>query len=143
MAHIAASGGVLRGKKFFKDCVRCGILLYGYPPNGFKVKGFTPALKVFARRVQTTNFIGGGVGYATATKSYSTLATYRLGYGDGFFRNFPLGENNLCMDAFISKNNKKILPVLTDAQKYAKYANTISYEVLCNATARSEIIYEK
>ncbi|MBE7088332.1 MAG: alanine racemase [Clostridiales bacterium] len=143
LAHIAASGGILRGEKFFKDCVRCGILLYGYPPNGFKIKGFTPALKVFARRVQATNFIGSGVGYAKANKNYTMLSTYRLGYADGFFRTVPLGENNLCMDAFISQTNKSLLPVLNDAEKYATTANTISYEILCKATQRSEIIYEK
>ncbi|MBO5327993.1 MAG: alanine racemase, partial [Clostridia bacterium] len=59
IAHIAASGGILRGNDFLKNGVRCGILLYGYAPKGFKLKGLLPALKVYARLTQTTKFIGG------------------------------------------------------------------------------------
>ncbi|MBD5632140.1 MAG: hypothetical protein HDP34_02780, partial [Clostridia bacterium] len=65
-AHIAASGGILRGGNYLKDGARCGILLYGYAPYGFKPNGFQPALKVYARRTQVTPFIGGGIGYNAA-----------------------------------------------------------------------------
>lgn len=142
-AHIAASGGLLRGGDFLKDGVRCGILLYGYAPYGFDASGFTPALKVYARRTQTTDFIGGGVGYNRAQKNYKTLSTYRLGYADGFRRTVPLGEKNLCMDAFIKRGGKKTECILCDAAAYAKRAGTIPYEVLTSITRRSEIIYER
>ena len=59
VAHISASGGLLRGGKYLADGVRCGILLYGYAPSGFKADGFERALRVYARRTQTTRFIGG------------------------------------------------------------------------------------
>ncbi len=142
-AHLSASGGLLRGGKYLFDCVRCGILLYGYCPSGFTLKGIEPALKVYARRTQTTNFIGGGVGYAFAEKNYRTLNSYRCGYADGFFRTVPLGEKNLCMDAFVSASGGETLCVMNDADEYANRIGTISYEVLTNVTRRSERIYER
>ena len=141
-AHLAASGGILRGGAYLKDGVRCGILLYGYAPEGFSF-GVEPVMKVYARKVQSTQFIGGGAGYARARKKYDGLSTYRLGYADGFARGVPLGENALCMDSFISEERAELLPVLTDAKRYAARQNTISYEVLCAATRRAERIYEE
>ena len=141
-AHLAASGGILAGEKFLKDGARSGILLYGYPPEGF-CAAVQPVMQVYARRTQVTGFIGGGVGYAPARKSYKNLNCYRLGYADGFARTVPLGENNLCMDAFLKEGGGELEPVLTDAAAYAERCKTISYEVLCNATRRAEIIYEE
>lgn len=143
IAHLAASGGILSGKKFLCDGVRCGLLLYGYAPSGFSGQGFTPALKVYAHLAQTTKPTGGGVGYNVADREYTRLYTYRLGYADGFFRGVPLGEKTLCMDAFISETGGELLPVLTNADEYADRANTISYEVLCSVTARSLRLYER
>lgn len=140
IAHISASGGLLRGGEYLKDGVRAGILLYGYAPSGFSAE-VCPAMRVFARRVQTTRFIGGGCGYAPAKKNYSLLHTYRAGYADGFFRGVPLGEGNLCMDAFISQREGDMQEVLPDVAAYAAAAGTISYEVLCSATRRAERIY--
>ena len=141
-AHLAASGGVLSGEKFLKDGARVGILLYGYPPEGFSAD-VKPVLRVYARRTQITKFIGGGVGYSPAEKNYNYLSTYRLGYADGFARTVPLGVNNLCMDAFLREGGEELQPVLQNAADYAKRCGTISYEVLCAATRRTEIIYEE
>lgn len=142
-AHISASGGLLRGGKFLRDGARCGIALYGYAPAGFSCPSLTPALKVYARKVQTARFIGGGVGYRKAEKDYKTLSTYRLGYADGFARGVPFGEGNLCMDAFVSRENGDMLCVFDNADVYAKRCGTIPYEVLCSVTRRSERVYEK
>lgn len=140
-AHISASGGILRGGEYLFDGVRCGIMLYGYAPKGFKAEGLTPALKVYARLAGETQVMGGGVGYNIADKKYSELYTYRLGYADGFRRTVPLGEKTLCMDAFISTEKSHLLPVLTNADEYAERCGTISYEALVSVTARSERIY--
>ena len=140
-AHLSASGGILRGGEYLFDGVRCGLMLYGYAPHGFKAEGLTPALKVYARLASRTEFVGGGIGYNVADKNYDRLYIYRLGYADGFFRSVPLGEKTLCMDAFISQKNQPLLPVFTDAEDYAARAGTISYEVLCSVTARSERVY--
>ncbi len=142
-AHLAASGGLLRGGKYLKDGVRCGILLYGYAPAGFCCEGFIPALKVYARRTQVTKFIGGGVGYNIADREYAELNAYRLGYADGFFRNVSLGEKTLCMDAFLKVGGSDIECVMDDAESYAKRCGTISYEVLTSVTQRSERVYER
>ena len=140
-AHFSASGGLLRGGKFLKYGVRCGILLYGYAPQGFKRKGFVPALSVYARRIQTGRFIGGGIGYNFADKNYKTLTTFRLGYADGFARTVPLGEKTLCMDAFIREDGGELICVMNDADEYARRCGTISYEVLTKVTQRSERVY--
>lgn len=142
VAHLSASGGILRGKDYLFDGARCGIMLYGYCPSGFKAEGLTPALKVYARLAQETKPVGGGVGYNTADKKYETLYTYRLGYADGFFRGVPLGEKTLCMDAFVSEKKEELLCVFGDAELYADCAGTISYEALCSVTRRSVRIYE-
>ncbi|MDE6373960.1 MAG: alanine racemase, partial [Clostridia bacterium] len=142
LAHISASGGILRGGDYLMDGVRCGLMLYGYAPSGFDAKGLKPALKVYASRAQQTDVTGGGVGYNVADKKYDRLCTYRLGYADGFMRGVPLGEKTLCMDAFVSERDCALLPVMTDAEGYARRCGTISYEVLCSVTRRSRIVYE-
>ena len=139
-AHLAASGGILRGGRYLFDGVRSGILLYGYCPEGFNAS-FTPAMKVYARRVQTTPFLGGGIGYNRAEKKYNELGVYRCGYADGFFRTVPLGEKNLCMDSFISEREEELLCVMDNADEYAKRCGTIPYEILTSVTKRSEKIY--
>lgn len=141
VAHLSASGGILRGGRYLFDGVRCGILLYGYSPFGGKINGFSPVLKVYAPLIGETEPFGDGVGYSVAKRKYKRLYTYRLGYADGFRRTVPLGEGNLCMDAFISQTKRDMLPVLENAELYAKRCGTISYETLCSVTKRSRIIY--
>ena len=143
ITHMSASGGILRGGKYLLDGVRCGLMLYGYAPTGFKAKELKPALKVYSRLAQAITPTGSGVGYNIAEEDYSKLYTYRAGYADGFNRTIPLGEKTLCMDAFISKKRKLLMPVMTDADAYAKRCGTISYEILCSVTQRSERIYIK
>lgn len=144
VAHLSASGGLHLGQKYYKDGVRVGISLYGYMPRGCNAEGLAleRALKVYARRVQTLHSVGGGIGYAPAQREYKTLSVYRLGYGDGFFRGVPLGEGNLCMDAFISsEDGEELKAVFSDADEYAARAGTISYEALCSVAKRSHKIY--
>jgi alanine racemase len=157
VAHISASGGILRGGKFLLDGARSGIMLYGYLPEGFRIFGLKPAMSVYAPLSQETKPVGGGVGYNVADKNYSKLCTYRLGYADGFARTASLGEKTLCMDAFIADesrsmgdisgaitfNGQKFVKVFSDAEAYAKRLNTISYEVLCSVSKRSLRIYER
>lgn len=142
ISHFSSSGGILRGGRYLFDGVRAGIALYGYTPYGFKAS-FKPALKVYARKAQTTSFLGGGIGYNRAEKRYGKLGVYRLGYADGFSRAVPLGEKTLCMDSFISEKNEELLCVLDSADEYAQRCGTISYEILTNVTKRSERIYKR
>ncbi len=140
VSHFAASGGILSGGKYLKDGVRCGILLYGYSPEGFSA-GVTPVMKVYARRAQITRFTGGGIGYVRARKNYKNIGVYRLGYADGFSRRTPLGEGPLCMDSFLSVEGEELKLVLSDAAVYAERCGTIPYEVLCSAAKRAERMY--
>ena len=143
VAHISATAGTLLGGDFIMDGVRCGIGLYGYAPQGFKDDNLAPALSVYARRVQTFEPpFGGGVGYAVAQKQYKRLSSYRAGYAEGFARTCPLGEGNLCMDAFVSQDGADEVCIFSDADIYAQKTGTISYEVLCAVTKRSLRIYE-
>lgn len=143
MAHIAASGGILRGGKYLKDGARCGILLYGYAPVGFQLNGIYPAMKVYARRIQTHGAVGLGAGYGRMPKLCERLSAYRCGYAEGLFRTVPLGINNLCMDSFVSQDTRDLAPVMENAEEYAERCGTISYEVLCKASLRAEKIYER
>ena len=141
VCHLAATAGTMLGGKFIKDGVRCGISLYGYAPQGFSRKGLRPALAVYARMVQRTGTVGSGAGYAVAKKPYGQLSAYRAGCAAGFMRTVPLGEGNLCMDAFVSERKERLLAVFTDADEYAARCGTISYEALCSVTRRSERVY--
>ncbi len=139
--HISASGGFLRGGEYLADGVRCGILLYGYAPRGFSAEGYKKSLKIYARRIQTVQSPQGGAGYAPLPHKVKSLSAYRLGYADGFSRIFPLGVNNLCMDAFVSEKSEDLLCVMDDAQSYAERLGTIPYEVLVNCSRRAEKTY--
>ncbi len=141
VCHLSASAGTMLGGSFLKDGVRCGIALYGYAPHGFERGGLKRALTVYAPKVQTSPVCGKGVGYAVAKTGYDILSAYRAGYADGFSRTAALGEANLCMDAFVSADTRPFVPVFTDADEYAACCGTISYEVLCSVTRRSERVY--
>lgn len=143
-AHLSATAGIYLGKRYLFDAVRPGIGLYGYCPQGFYDGELIPALRVCARRVQTFSPpFGGGCGYMQTQMPYNSLSSYRAGYADGFARTSPLGEGNLCMDAFISRGEEDELCIFSDADSYAKKLNTISYEVLCAVTKRSVRVYEE
>ena len=98
---------------------------------------------MYARRVQTFRPpVGRGAGYSAAAHDYARLSSYRAGYADGFARTLPLGEGNLCMDAFVSQSEDEELCIFSDADEYAARCGTISYEALCAVTKRSLRVYE-
>lgn len=146
-AHISGSGGILLGKKYHFDMVRPGLILYGYKPfdSDIKVK---PALKLFARTLGTrTVERGEKLGYGGFRENRDKEVTLiRLGYADGFSRSKFGGENNMLMDAaFIEGKTDGALEILggeKDADYYAEKWGTISYEVLCSVTKRSEFVFK-
>lgn len=144
--HLAATGGILAGREFHYDLVRCGIALYGYLPSGFAgAIEVRPAMKIYAAIVQSFPFTGGGVCYQRAKRDYGTLSTLRLGYGDGFFRNADLGNvNALCMDACVREGESPIGSyklVFGDAERYAKENGTIVYDALVSVGRKAEKRY--
>ncbi len=143
--HLSATGGILAGRKYAFDAVRCGIALYGYLPAGFEGKlNVKPAMKVYAAVAQSGKFSGGGAGYARADRKYGDMYTLKLGYGDGFFRKSEIGIGNLCMDACVCAGRAKFgawKQVFCNAESYAKQHGTIAYEALVNIGGRAVKIY--
>lgn len=143
--HLAATGGMLAGREYAFDAVRCGIGLYGYLPTGFEgALPVKPAMKVYAPVSACGTFIGGGVGYQTAEKTYGKLHTLRFGYGDGFFREGGLGTGKLCMDACIREGKANVGSwrlVLKDASAYAAAHGTTAYEALTSVGERAVKFY--
>ncbi len=155
-AHLAATYGATLGEEFSFDMARVGIGLYGYLPRGAKsVLSLKKAMKVFAKPVYQRRYERGGVGYGDGTELPKlfgkTLTAYRFGYADGFLRKKENGldgwernVNCLCMDVCLRQDDGDIgtyVPIMTDADKTAAVSGTISYEVLCAATARAEMVY--
>lgn len=142
--HLSATGGLLAGRKYHFDAVRCGIALYGYLPAGFEgALAVKPAMSVYAPVAQCASFTGGGAGYAAAEKEYGKLHTLRFGYGDGFFReSYAVGR--LCMDACVREGRARTgtwKRVLTNAAEYAAAHGTSAYEVLTCVGGRAVKIY--
>ena len=156
LCHLSATYGATLGKAFAFDMVRIGLGLYGYEPNGRRTLGLEKGMTVYAPVVTSRKFSFGGAGYGkTFSKSeieqIGRLSVCRYGYADGFLRQRKNGTvawernvNNLCMDACVRKGGEKrpFVPILTDADETARLAGTISYEVLCAATKRAELIYD-
>ena len=161
ICHLSATYGAMLGEDFAFDMTRIGIGLYGYIPDGaqdvsmetIEKLSLQKAMSVWAEVSATGKYIDGGIGYGKASaKKGAPLTVLRCGYADGFLRKKDNGicghennANNLCMDACvrIEKKEKGIwLPILTDASQTAACAGTISYEVLCAATRRAEMVYD-
>ncbi len=144
--HLSATGGMLAGKKYNFDAVRCGIALYGYLPKGFSgMLPVKPAMRVYATVSHSGTFTGGGVGYQAAKRRYQKLQTLRLGYGDGFLRAGDIGnESDLCMDAFVKRGGAPFGArrlIMKDAAALAEKYHTIVYEVLVNVGKKAEKRY--
>ena len=141
LRHLAATGGILAGRKFCFDAVRPGIGLYGYLPAGFEgALPVSPAARIYAPVSHNCARVGGGKGYLPAGQE-KTFHTLRLGYGDGFFR----AGGALCMDACVcggrAKTGAKKL-VLADVTAYAQAHATNEYEALLRVLQGAEKVYE-
>jgi alanine racemase len=91
MRHAAASAAVLNVPDATADMVRCGLLVYGIAPAGYRPVhlGLLPALSLHTRITALRRIPAGAtVGYgATFVAQRETLvATVPVGYGDGYLR---------------------------------------------------------
>ncbi len=147
IAHISASGGVLAGSKYNLDMVRAGLLIYGYKPFESERVTVEPIMQIKAKKLKTNRILKGGhVLYGEHTLSKDTDATLvRVGYADGFLRHSDGIINNRCMDvtALEADDDCEWVTVFDGAEQPAKYADTITYEILCGLTARSQVIYKE
>ncbi len=144
--HLSATGGMLAGRKYNFDAVRCGIALYGYLPDAFRgALAVQPALSLYAAVAGSGEQFGGGIGYRRAERAFGRLYTLRAGYGDGFFRAGGLGaEGELCMDACVcagAAREGEMRCILRDMTEYAQRNGTTEYEALVRVTKRAVIEY--
>lgn len=152
-AHLSATYGALLGEKFSFDAVRLGLGLYGYLPDDVDER-LMPLKKVMTLYGKCTDeriYRYGGAGYShNAPKRGEKMYTLRCGYADGLSYRygdcFPLERlSSPCMDACVCRGEGALvgqwLPIMTDARRMALEEKTISYEILCRASARAERVY--
>ena len=164
--HIANTSAIHRHKNLQLDMVRLGIGLYGvdsHPTMQQQLSNVT-TLKTTIAQIKTLK-AGDSVGYdrsGKATKD-TVIATVRIGYADGFSRSLGNGVGkmwvnnqlapvigNVCMDMVmldvtgipVAVSDEVIvfgeaLPVY----EVAKWANTISYEILTSVSQRVRRVY--
>ncbi len=156
VAHIAASGGTLKGE--FYDAVRVGLLLYGYYPfkckSDIKVK---PCMNVVTSVVDLRRAVSGenalyGDYRLITDEDYAII---RFGYADGLPRREVDGQlNTRCMDVTAvktgenlprlskkPKKNGKFYILYKNADELAAKYDTISYDVLTSVAKRAVKIY--
>lgn len=147
--HSCNSAALFRSENFDEDMARVGIAAYGCLelPDTLHVKGLhvnelAPVLSVFAKKISARKLHQGecvGYGAAFTLKGTCNVSNYDFGYGDGFLRSCshhfvtPEGikiAGRISMDNSSFLTDKAELLIFNDAREAAKYAGTISYEVL-------------
>ena len=140
--HIDNSASLFRREEFIYDLARVGIAAYGCLESKFLQDDLQPILSLYAKKIATRVIQKDQkVGYSATfcAKVQTTLSTYDIGYGDGFFRclsnNYttPQGivqAGNISMDNSSFISDKEEIIVFDDARIVAKNAKTIPYEVL-------------
>ena len=149
--HWANSAAAFRYKEFDEDMVRVGIAAYGcleMAPT-LEQPELRPVLALIAKKISTRQLRRGEhVGYNATFRAEEAMvvSTYDVGYADGLHRvssnNYetPEGEKLLgrvSMDNTTFTGRRDELLIFDDANRYAKAAGTIGYEIL--AGLHSEI----
>ncbi len=146
--HSANSTSLFKTENFDEDMARVGIAAYGC------MEGLRPVLSVYADKISSRELKKPkrvGYGGTFTAKQDCSVSNYDFGYGDGFLRscsnNFvtpngakQVGRISMDNSSFIAKDEK--LLIFDDADKVAKMAGTISYEVLTSlkASLKREIV---
>ncbi len=142
--HSANSAALFRSADFDEDMARVGIAAYGCLElsGSLHVTQLCPVLAVYAEKLSTRILQKGDcVGYGAAYETELTckVSNYDFGYGDGFLRSCshhyktPEGiqiAGRISMDNSSFLSDKEKLLIFDDARVAAKFAGTISYEVL-------------
>ncbi len=147
--HSANSAALFRTKTFEESFARVGIAAYGCleMPESLCSLDLKPVLSVYALK-NSTRVVQAGesvcYGASFTAEEETRVSNYDFGYGDGFLRVcsniYKTPENvaiagRISMDnsSFFSEENK--LLIFNDARDVAKFAGTISYEVLTSLKA--------
>ena len=169
-AHIANSAAILRFPASYFDCVRPGLMLYGYVNGPTAAADLRPALS-WKTRIMQVKRVGAGqpvsYGGTFVTSRPSTLAILPVGYADGYSRALsnrgrvlvggravPI-VGRVCMDLTVI--DVSVLPdvrpgdeaillgrqgaAAITADDLAAWQDTISYEVLCQISPRLPRVY--
>lgn len=173
--HCCNSGGIMNYPEYHLDMVRSGIITYGHYPAGDEEKGtleLFPAMQLKSKitnikRVEANTPVSYGGTYVTDTPA--DIATFGIGYADGYFRALSnkaeviVGDGKakvvgrVCMDQTMAdvskiKNIKigdEVILFGTDGNNtitvdsVAKLADTISYEMLSVVGKRIPRVYIK
>jgi alanine racemase len=167
LQHISNSAAIVRHPQFQKDMVRLGIGLYGVEIDNDRLLNLQPVATLRSTIAQLRNVKAGeSISYnrREIVKRDSLIATVRIGYADGYSRQFGNGRGHMlvrgklapvtgvvCMDMTMIDVTDipdvkegddvvvfgKGLPV----QQVALWANTIAYELMTSVSHRVKRIY--
>lgn len=170
-AHCANSAGLLKYPDSHFNLVRPGLILYGINPYSDYSVSVEPILSlkskvIFIKKVEKGRSIGYGRTHITEKKT--TIATVAIGYGDGYpwqlsnkakvliKNNFFNVVGRVCMDHIMvdigQQDNVKVGEEVTliggnkegkriTVDDLAKWANTISYEIISKLSLKLPRIY--
>ena len=142
--HSSNSAALFRTQNIDEDMARIGIAAYGCLElkDSLHVKSLQPVLSLYAKRISLRTVKKGEcVGYGAAFTSEVTckVSNYDVGYGDGFLRSCsrtfvtPEGiqiAGRISMDNSSFITDEEEILIFNDARDAAKFAGTISYEIL-------------
>lgn len=137
--HSYNSSALFRATKLPDDeLCRVGLVQFGYGQESLKKVLSLYAHKISSRILKSFQSIGYGGAYTA--KEDLKVATYDLGYADGLFRFNGKSELKLAngkpmlgkmsMDSFSCEDLGDEICVFNDVQLWAKFFNTIEYEIL-------------
>ncbi|CAD7289111.1 alanine racemase [Campylobacter suis] len=141
--HSHASAAFERNLSGFDDeYVRVGMAQLGYAQFDKNLE-LKPVLSLWARRISARTLKATqGVGYGAKfiAQKDMAVATYDIGYGGGLLRYGGQGElllankkpmlGKMSMDSFSCEDVGEWVCVFDDARSWAKFFNTIEYEIL-------------
>jgi alanine racemase len=144
--HSCNSAALFETEDFSEDMARVGIAAYGCLElvDNAHAEALQPILSLYAKRNSLQKLDkGDSVGYgASFTASQEMrIGNYDFGYGDGFLRSSASGYKTpegiallgrISMDNSSFFSDKEELLIFNDARVVAKFAGTISYEVVCS-----------
>lgn len=165
--HIANSAAIFRHKDIQFDMVRLGIGLYGVDSSAQDQLNLQTVCTLKTTIAQLRKVKAGDtIGYNRRGKTDkdSLIATIRIGYADGFSRRLSNGVGQVyikgkiapvigtvCMDMTMidvtdiddvqEGDEVEIFGNNIPVQQFAKWCNTISYEILTNINQRVKRVY--
>lgn len=167
--HVSNSAATIKHKKYHFDMVRVGLSIYGlYPHEDMKALiELKPALSVHTKIGYIKDVSHGekiSYGWHHEFEHDSKVATLPIGYGDGIWRDFGMLGGHVVINerpcdiigvitmdqtmVDISHIDAKVGDDVTimgldvEADYWAKLEKTISYEMLCDLSARLPRIYD-